>query len=226
MKILIFDSSSLITLSMNGLTYILEKLKKDFTGKLIITQDVKNETIDVPLKIKRFELGALKIKNLIDKKILEMSSSIGISNLTLKKKTSNILKKANTSFQVEGEFMHIIDKGEASCLALSLICKEKGIENLVVVDERTTRLLGENPKNLKKIFEKKIHKKVRIIGDFKEFKNIKFIRSSELVYVAYKKGFIELKGKNILDALLYATKFKGCAISREEIEEAKKFALS
>ena len=54
------------------------------------------------------------------------------------------------------------------------------------------------------------------------FPNYKFIRSTELVFVAYKKGIINIHGKNVLDALLYATKFKGSSISFEEIEELKK----
>ena len=42
------------------------------------------------------------------------------------------------------------------------------------------------------------------------------------MYVAYKKDLIRWKQKNILDALLYSLKFKGCAISNEEINEIKK----
>jgi hypothetical protein len=56
----------------------------------------------------------------------------------------------------------------------------------------------------------------------KYFKWYKIIRSTELIYVAYKKGLIKIKDKNILDALLYALKFKGCAISNEEISQIKK----
>jgi hypothetical protein len=40
--------------------------------------------------------------------------------------------------------------------------------------------------------------------------------------VAYKKGLIRLQGKKVLEAVLYATKFKGTAISFEEIETLKK----
>jgi hypothetical protein len=40
--------------------------------------------------------------------------------------------------------------------------------------------------------------------------------------MAYKKRLIEIRDKHALEALLYATKFKGCAISWEEIEQLKK----
>ena len=64
--------------------------------------------------------------------------------------------------------------------------------------------------------------KVQMIAkDFHIFTKYRFIRSSELVYVAYKKGLVSLKGRRVLEALLYATKFKGSSISFEEIEELK-----
>ncbi len=222
MKLLIFDSSSLITLTMNGLLNLLSDLKKKFNGKFLITNSVKFETIDRPSNIKKFELGALEIKNLLDRKVLEMPSSIGVNDNEIKEKTRDILHKSNNSFLARNEFMHIIDLGEASCLALSLIAEEKGMESVIVIDERTTRMLGEKPENLRKLFESKLHTKVQLKGDFSFLKETKFIRSSELVYVAYKKGMIDLKNGNVLDALLYATKFKGASISRNEIEDIKK----
>ena len=63
-------------------------------------------------------------------------------------------------------------------------------------------------------------------ANFKPFKGFKIIRSSELIYVAYKKGLIRWKNKEILDGLLYALKFKGCAISGDEIEQIKKIVNS
>jgi len=222
MKILIFDSSSLITLSMNGLIYVLEKLRKEFKGKFIIPEDVKSEAIDRPINIKRFQLGAIRISSLLKDKILELPSSINMSSKDIKEKTSEILRIVNHSYLAKGEPMDIIQKGEAACLALSFLAAEKNIESVLVVDERTTRMIGESPENLRKLFEKKLHTKVKLKKSLSFLKHIKFIRSSELVYVAYKKGLINLEGKNVLEALLYATKFKGAAISRQEIEEAKR----
>ena len=165
MKILIFDSSSLITLTMNSLIDLLADLKKQFQGKFLITKSVKYETIDKPLTIKKFELGALKIKKLLDEKVLEMPESININEQELKEKTQEMLKIANSSFLAKNEFMHIIDDGEASCLALSLILEEKKIENVIAIDERTTRMIGEKPENLKKLFESKLHTKVELKKD-------------------------------------------------------------
>jgi hypothetical protein len=58
-----------------------------------------------------------------------------------------------------------------------------------------------------------------------ELKGFKFIRSAELLFVAHKKGLVHVKdGKDLLDALLYGVKFKGCAISSTEIEDMKKLS--
>ena len=55
-KAIIFDSGTLISFSINGLTEMIKDLKGIFKGKFLITQDVKREVIDIPLKIKKFEL--------------------------------------------------------------------------------------------------------------------------------------------------------------------------
>ena len=56
----------------------------------------------------------------------------------------------------------------------------------------------------------------------KDFGRFKFIRSSELVYMAYKKNLIGFgKSRDVLDALLYGLKFKGTTISSKEIEVIK-----
>ncbi len=223
MKAIIFDSSTLINFVMNGLEGMLVSLKKEFSGKFIITRYVKFETFDRPINNKQFELGALKILHLLNSKVLEMPESLGISENNLRERTKNILGKANRTFSARGEFMHIIDEGEASCLALSLLAEEKGIKNVIAIDERTTRMLGEKPENLQKLFEKKFHMDIKLFKDnIPEISSVKFIRSSELAYVAWKKKIIELEDGKVLDALLYATKFKGSAISQKEIEEIKR----
>ena len=85
------------------------------------------------------------------------------------------------------------------------------------------RLVCESPQSLEKLMSAKLHQKVQLVANnYNVFSNFRFIRSSELVYVAYKKGLIDLHGKNVLEALLYATKYKGAAISYEEINSLKK----
>jgi hypothetical protein len=223
MKALIFDSGTLINLSMNGLLDLIEKLKKVFDGKFIITQEVKYEIIDRPLGIHRFELGALMVKNMLDSGVLELPSALGINDVIIKKETKKLMDIANRSLQVNGKWIPLVSEAETSCLALSSELSKNGINNLIAIDERTTRVLCENPENLERLMSERLHEKVTLkAGNFSPFSVYKFIRSTELVFVAYKKGLTELKGKQALEALLYATKFKGCAVSFEEIEEMKK----
>ncbi len=222
-KAIIFDSGALISFSMNGITDIIKRLKEIFKGKFLVTSEIKKEIIDTPMKIKRFRLEALKLKQLLDEGVLEMPSSLGIKDSEITNQGNKILKIANSSFQGTRKAIHLLDMGETSCLALSRILTQKKIKNVIVVDERTTRMLVEKPENLKSILEKKIHTQISIKQDnLKFFKGFGIIRSAELVYVAYKKNLIKLKDRNVLDALLYAVKYKGAAISGDEIEEIKK----
>lgn len=223
MKTLIFDSGPLINLSMNGLLEILENLHKNLDIKFIITPQVKYETLDRPIKVQRFELGALKIKQLLEDKILELPESTNISQQDIDKKTKEIMNLANSVILFKNNPIEIISDAEASCLALSSILTKKGIENMIAIDERTTRTLAENPLALEELISNKIHQRVKLLKkDFSLFKNFKFIRSTELVYVAYKKGIIGIKDPRALEAMIYATKFKGAAISWDEINILKK----
>ena len=92
----------------------------------------------------------------------------------------------------------------------------------IVVDERTTRILCEAPENLRKLLESKLHTKIDASEkNYPMFKDFKVIRSSELVFMAYKLGIIDLPAKKqeAMEALLYGLKFKGCTISMREIDD-------
>jgi len=223
MKVLIFDSGALINLSMNGLLYILEDLKKKFDGKFIVTSQVKYETVDRPIEIERFELGAMMIQNLIDEGVLDNIGTLDLTEEQIKEGTKRLMDEANHAMKVKNDWVHLVEEGEMSCLAVSNILNERKIENIIAIDERTTRMLGENPGNLERIMSEKLHQRVQIVADnLDSFENVRFIRSSELVFVAYKKGIIKLEGKRVLEALLYATKYKGSSISFDEINVLKK----
>ena len=218
-KAIIFDASTIITFSMNGFLPEIKKLKELFGGKFLITQDVKREVVDKPMKINRFKLEALGVNQLLEEKVFEMPNSLGIDDALISTKTEELKTVANNLFEAKGRFLHLIDSGEASCLALSKLLNEKGIKNVVAVDERTMRMLGEKPENVKELLERKLHTNVTLKKEnFKIFEGFRFIRSAELVYVCYKKNLFKFKD-GVLEALLYAVKSKGCAISGDEIKE-------
>lgn len=223
MKTLILDSGTLITLSMNGLLYLIPELKKKTGVRFAITEKVKYEATDRPIKVPRFELGALRIKSLIDEKSLELPSAFSISQQAIKSKTQEFLELANHAVKAKQRWVDIVSQAEMSCLALSSLLTKRGIENMIAVDERTTRMLGEKPENLQKLMSKRLHYNVSLeTKNLKTFSQFKFMRSTELVYVAYKKDLLKVKGPKALEAALFATKFKGSSVSFDEINALKK----
>lgn len=217
MKYLIIDSSSIITLAMNNLLSLLVSLKRKFPGVFVISNEVKKEVVDNPIKMKKFELEALMISAMIKNEVITVMEAP-------RNEINRILETANSAFKARGESIRIMHEGEASCLALCNTLKSKNNEVALVIDERTTRMLCENPANLQKLFEKKLHTSIVMKQKNLEiFEGYNIIRSSELCFVAYKKGLISLPAhpREAIDALLYAAKFKGCSISSLEIEEAK-----
>ena len=224
MKYLIFDAGPIISLTMNGLLPVLEKLKKEFDGEFILTPAVKKEVIDKPLKIKKFKLEALQVRELLKKGVFTPSSKI-ISNQKLHKESSSILKKVNNFFKSSktGKRIKVLHEGEASCMAFSDLCS---CNNVIVIDERATRILIEAPDNLKRLLSRKLNTEViEVSRGRNKLNQYKFIRSAELMYMAHKKGLLQEKTGEFLDAVLFALKFKGTAISSMEIDEIKKMRV-
>jgi len=222
MKYLIFDAGPIISLTMNGMLPVIEKLKGVFDGEFVLTPAVKLEVVDRPMKIKKFKLEAIQIEDFIRRGVFKMSGDI-VAQGKLEREKKRILKVANGVLRTTHgrKKMEIIHDGEAACLAFSKLC---GAENVIVIDERTTRMLSEAPEDLERMMEKKLHVPLDAeLSLLEELRGFKFIRSAELLYVAFKKDLIHVKkSKDLLDALLYGVKFKGCAISSWEIEEMKK----
>lgn len=204
---------------MNGILPILKKLQREFHGEFLITKEVKSEIIDYPVNLKKYELEALQMKQLFDEGVIKHADITEEQIENLRKIRDNLMNVANNTFFADGKSLHLLDKGESATLALSKILDNSPI----VIDERTTRMLCENPENLRKLFEKKFHTKVTANKkNYEFFKDFKIIRSAELAYLAHKKGFYEIKDERILDAMLYALKLRGCSISEYEINEMKK----
>lgn len=222
-KYLIFDSGSIINMTEHCMVSVFRDLNKVFQGEFLITDGVKYEIIDHPLKIKRFQWGAIRIQSLLDEEIVKLAEDEEIATSSeISKKTAEVLNLANTALLVDGKPVHLIERGEAEALALSVILTEKGIENAVVVDERTARMLCESPDNLESIMESKLEADIKVKKENLEiFQKIKILRSTELIYIAYKKSLID-HNKSKLEAMLYALKFGGCSVSEKEIQIMRK----
>lgn len=234
MKYLVFDAGPIISLTMNGMLHVVENLKSKFSDiEFIITPAVKREVVDRPIKIKKFKLEALQVQGLIDKGVFKMSGDV-VSDQKLDRETRKIMKAGNGVLRKSstGEKIAIIQEGESACLAFVNLVKA---DCLIVIDERTTRMMIESPENLEGMVENKLHMPLdATLSLVKNFKHYKFIRSAELLYIAWKNDLVGIsprddssepkKDKELLDALLYGVKFKGCAISSSEIEGIKGLA--
>ncbi len=223
MKAIVFDTSSIITLSLNNLLYLLPELKHRFKGQFFITKDVKREIIDKPLKSKKFKLEALQIHQLI------LDNTLEIYGQQIEKQTQHILNICNNLFKGKNHFIHLVDKAEVEALALANLLRAT-----YIVDERTMRMLIEAPLELKKILERKLHTKITInnnnLKQLQKEINVNIIRSTELVTAAYSLSLLNNLTKHdhlinlnlkreVLDGLLWGLKLNGCSISRKEIDQ-------
>ena len=223
MKSLVFDAGPLISLATNNLLWILEPLKKKFGGKFYITEAVRKELVDRPLETKKFKFEAIQVEKLIEDGILEVAD-----NSFIRENTPKFLNKANEIFRAYKDYyMRIVHFAEISVIAAAISLNADAI----VIDEKTTRLLIENPGMLAEILKRTLHTSISVNeNNLKEFgniaKGIKAIRSVELVAIAYERGFLNSyitkipdARKNLLESVLWGVKLNGCAVSKDEIEQ-------
>src|SRR3989344_6305542 len=221
MKTLVFDTSSVISIVANDLLWVLKPLKQIFRGEFYIPNSVKFELIDKPFTTKMFKLESIMINKSITEGDFLVNNPLNVDDLLI---------HINSIYSVKEKILHIVYRGEVEALALVLRVQAAAY----VVDERTMRLLIENPYTLRRILERKLHIKVdinkKLLKEFSEIvKGVKVIRSTELLIIAYEKGllnkFVTVGSTEIdlLDGLLWGLKLRGCSISSDEISEITKF---
>jgi predicted nucleic acid-binding protein len=185
--------------------------------RVAVAPAVYEEVVSRPSESKRYALEALRIKRLFTDGVISKVSADG-------RVTDRILSLANSVFEVKGRPLSIIHSGEAE--ALSLI-KTLSADALLI-DERTTRLLIEDPSSLSGFLSERSNAKVRMNERrFRELSvyipKVPVLRSTEIAALAYEAGvlpkMLNASGKKVLDASLSALKYSGCAITWEEIDE-------
>lgn len=218
MKSVVFDSGPLITFAINGILEIFPYLTERFDGVFYISNTVRKEILDDAFKTKKFAFEALRLGRLLKDDYIEtFDTSVYSEEIHL------IKNLVNNIFSIKGTPLEIMNAGELDALVLA-----KNINaDAFVVDERTTRLLIENPYRLHKLLEKKFQANVAIdkerLHEFeRHFSTIKVIRSVELALVGLDFGFFKeytsyTSRKELVNALLWSFKLNGCAISEREI---------
>lgn len=222
MKSLIFDAGPVISLATNNLLWILEPLKKKFNGKFYLTDAVRKELVDRPLETKKFKFEAIQVERLIENGVLDI-----IDNDFIREKTPGLLNTANEIFKAYNNYIKIVHYAEISVIEAAISLNA----NAIVIDEKTTRFLIENPRLIVEILKKTLHTPISINeSNLKEFnntaRNISAIRSIELVTIAYEQGILNNyitklpdARKDLLESVLWGVKLNGCAVSKDEIEQ-------
>jgi len=213
---IIFDSSTIIAVSNSCIINILGALKKNSGAGFVIPSGVEHETVIRPLSIKKFELNAVRIKRAIESGMFEVDRR-GLSGLN-----ERISSLANNAFFAGNNPIELIQLGEIESLALMI----KRNAKILAIDERTARLIIENPKGLKSLMERRHG--VRLSADWSRLNELRemfsgttVVRSTELIASAFRRNLFmpELEqSRQGLEAALFAVKFNGCAVTTSEIE--------
>jgi len=216
---IVVDSSSIISLAVNCLCPVMES----FGAQFVVTPKVYDEIVSTPSGNRRFALEAMRIKTLLSSGVVQIQPV----------KTDlheRILYAANKVYSIQGKDLKIIHHAEAEALGLAGEVNAKAF----LIDERTTRLLAEDPYELKELLSYRNRADVKVnevwLKKFKDvLPNIPMIRSAEIVAIAYEKGLLtkmhEVEDKSVLEAALAALKFSGCSISWDEIHEYEKAVI-
>ena len=216
---IVVDSSSIISLAVNCLSPLMDRLGVEF----VVTPKVYDEIVSKPSDSRRFALESMRIRRLIT------AGAITVRGPTTDLQ-SRILSAANRVYRIRGRELKIIHQAEAEALALAAEIKAEAL----MIDERTTRLLMEDPHELRELLSHR--NKADVVLDEPSLDrlcgllpDVPVIRSAELAAVAYEKGFLTrmhgVEDKSVLEAALAALKFSGCAITWDEIEEYQKAVI-
>lgn len=227
---LVCDASSIITLSTNCLLWLLPPLKKSMKGQFFIAPSVKKELIDVPLKTARYKFEALRVISAIENNSLTVFEDTDALK-RIYRDADRLLSWANSAFMTrKKKNLTLLHIGEAQTISLAKYLKC----DVILIDEKTTRLLIEAPDELKKIIEKRSKSQIKVnnksLQNFLNYtKDLKIIRSAELVIVAYEQGLFSKYlyssklgyslEKELIEGILFAIKNSGCAITVQEITE-------
>jgi len=193
MRSIVFDTGPIISLATNNLLWLLEKLKERYNGDFLIPREVEIELVKNPIETKRFKLEALQVNREINKGNLKVIEDPKIQSIK-----QELLSLINNCFIARNTPIRIVHEGEMAAVAAALTNNSDAI----VIDERTTRELIENPEGLASLMSRKLHTKVNInmpsLSKIKaKLRGLRVIRSIELAMIGYELGNVLHKEKSL-----------------------------
>lgn len=221
MRTLVFDTGPIISLSMNSILWLLKDLKRKFGGEFMLPTEVRKELVDRPIETKKFKFEALQVLSLINKGVLQV-----IDQQQARQRADRLYSIANKIFWAKNKTITIVHKAEMEAVATALEFNA----DAVIIDERTTRVLIEDPYEVGRMLERKLHTQLRTdqraLEEFsRETKGLRVLRSTELVVMAFELGLLDQylppmrsPRKKLLESVLWGVKLNGCAISPQEID--------
>ena len=229
MKSIVVDSSSIISLTSNCLLWTLQKLKEASNVHWIISESVRQETVERAIGIPRFQLVGTRVLRNIASNTLEV-----VSKPEIDEAARRILSLANSIYTAGRDTIKVLQKADSEVLAIAHNLGSKAL----LTDERVMRLVVEEPQTLRNILSSRLHRDVGFDSDqykrLGEFVSDVFVlRSAEVVAVAYENGiydsFIDVAGsgakRKFLEGMFWGLKFSGCAMRADEIDKYVKMLI-
>lgn len=196
----------------------MERIQAHSNCRFAISGSVWQETVTIPQNIKRFELNAERVKRAAEAGWLEIIHPTKETNQL----AQQIEQWSNNAFSINDKPLAILQAGEIESMALFISYKADALG----IDERTARMLIEEPLRLQNYIGMKHDKTVTKNNSHlqalqQHFKNARIIRSVDLMAWAYRHGLFKFELNQTpesLEAALYALKYSGCSVSGEEID--------
>ena len=212
---IICDSGALISLSDTCLIKVVAFLAQR-GAQFVVPRVVVDEIVNTPLQIKRYAFSAVRLRKAIDDGDIKVVNS----DVSLMQR---LLDAANTIYSIRGKPLKIFHGGEADCLAAYFANKCDAL----AIDEKTTKLLIEDPEKLHKAIAGEYGASISVnqtaLTEFTKLtKGVQILRSSDLTAIAAKRGYFNSFNARRAEAFhsaIYAIKNAGCSLSDGEIAE-------
>ncbi|MFH0713866.1 MAG: hypothetical protein V1722_04895 [Candidatus Micrarchaeota archaeon] len=215
MSKIVCDSGPLISFSSTCLVKVLRFLSHK-GGEFLIPRAVESEIVLKPINVSRYAFSALRLRKSIedgDLEIVNVDQSL----------VDSIVHYANSSFSIRGKQLRLLHSGEAACLA---VYKQFKCDALAI-DEKTTRLMVEDPallqENISLAYNARVMVNQKAISEFTNLVGkVNVIRSSELLVAAARRGYFDSFGSDAepaFHAAIYSLKNAGCGLSEKEVQD-------